>query len=338
MQVDDLSGRVVRGIRVVAWNAGGKLGSAAQLAAWLSLMRHERCNFDVAWVSELDAKLRRGTTLSLPGFKVLRRWGGKGCKPMAWILREQFAKAVSWHSWTSRSGALLLNFGGERRVWLQGIHAAHGGAYQHSLSEVARLLRQKKKATPAYIFGDFNCDLLPVWQGDPYALVPGRMRRHAIERMGLYALMEARKLVLSEVAGMVGSPILASMDEALGVPITRTPAVGLAEAGMRPSALDHVLTTKGHEIGHVINWKVSVSDHAALSFEIPLLRRVPPQRSSTWRVTSAIDVEKAASEVVARRLTGGVTVADAFIPPDRRWSMWGARSLVADAVELLCLP
>ena len=208
---------------------GGKLGSAESFAAWLALLRHEKVSFDVVWIAEVDGKLRRKGGVCIPGFRCWRKWGGRGCKPMAWLVRNEVAECVKWRRWTRRSGALYFDFGEQRRIWLQGIHGAHGQVFQNSLPGASQLLRCKAANAPAVVCGDFNCDLLPVMENDPWKAIEGRHRRHVTERLYMHGFQDAHGLSISEVSGIRGTPASTFAASASLVHITRIPAVGLAE-------------------------------------------------------------------------------------------------------------
>ena len=155
-------------LEIVAVNAGCKLCSSLLIEAWLANARFFGIDPDLLFVSELDGKKCKHGRFAVPGYVVWRHWAGPGSRAMAIIIKSSVLPFVKWRRWSGRASGLLLGDESGGRLFLAGVHCAHGlPLLQQSLSDLVGLLRAKPRMVPWAALGDWNIDLLPSMQGDP---------------------------------------------------------------------------------------------------------------------------------------------------------------------------
>ena len=128
-----------------------------------------------------------------------------------------------------------------------------------------------------------NVDQLPVYDGDPFDMLPNRDHHHKIERMRLDSFCEGFNLdvLLPEMA--VGSPGGPFDHQCTVSPITRIP-VGLQALRCVPSLLDYALSEPEVITKLWTSWIDVPADHAWLFGEAQgkVIHHKPP-RKTIWK-------------------------------------------------------
>ena len=106
---------------------------------------------------------------------------------MAWAIRRDFCSHLQDISWLGRAGSILLAPPRRSRhmltsLYAVGVHGAHGDSLLESLTNVVALIRRKPRQAELIVLGDFNIDLLPSLEADPWRGVPQRSEFHQDRR------------------------------------------------------------------------------------------------------------------------------------------------------------
>ena len=129
-------------------------------------------------------------------------------------------------------------------LYAVGFHGAHGDALLGSLTDVVTLKKRKPRHSQLIVLGDFNVDLLPILEQDPWHDLPNRTQDHRDRRAVLENLCQALKLETAVPDLVVGSPGGPFKDAAPFVPFTRIPT-GACAGQQVPSLLDYFLLPIG---------------------------------------------------------------------------------------------
>ena len=112
---------------------------------------------------------------------------------------------------------------------------------------------------------------------------------HSERRRALHSLLEATKTTVGEVRRVSGLPKTVSHVASMGTPIARMSWQDSAKL----SYIDYIVTNSinDKEIKFDIDWNISISDHAVITFEVPFRRRLLGQKRPTWKPGAAAHPE-----------------------------------------------
>ena len=133
----------------------------------------------------------RDTTPPQSEHFVFRHYPGEGSWSMAWVINYHFHDYVQGIDWHGRAGSVLLNvpqmLSGSSHpfLYIVGVHGAHSDALVDSLTDVVTLIKRKPRFAQLLLLGDWNVDLLPTLQVDPWHDVPRRSEPHPDRRRTL---------------------------------------------------------------------------------------------------------------------------------------------------------
>ena len=163
-----------------------------------------------------------------------------------------------------------------------GVHNGHGDQQNDVFFDASRLIKHRPWGAKVVLFGDLNCDQLPLHECDPFHADPGRLQHHLVERGRLSSICERFKLqveVPTEVCSGPGGPF---GDVCIVAPITRIP-LGLSSETVRPSLLDYCAAAPDLVFGCRLHWKGTPADHALLEFSIRTGQVAVCGRKSVWK-------------------------------------------------------
>ena len=268
-------------LQFVAVNSGCKFKSKFYVESWLALAAYHGVVPDLVFCSEADAFGTKHRRMHVQGYQAWRKWPGQGSRAMLLLVKNTVVHLVQWRKWRGRCGAVLFGCEGRERLFVIFLHGAHGAiALQETFSDVVALWRRCPRGARVFIAGDWNVDLLPEYECDPYSALESRALRHAEERRLLRAMLQAVRCSVVDLAGVRGSPGGHFSEIALQAPITRIPTQGLATL-LRPSLLDYCAVSEGFEVHVEACWNLAVADHAALVGELTCDLQ---ERHYVWRV------------------------------------------------------
>ena len=79
---------------IVSYNVQMKCSSADLLATNLDIISCAYPNWDIAFISELDAIATTSHELVFPGYNIFRHWPGEGSHAMAFVLRDKLQPSL----------------------------------------------------------------------------------------------------------------------------------------------------------------------------------------------------------------------------------------------------
>ena len=184
-------------------------------------------------------------------------------------------------SFLGRAGVLGLRILNSRfPMPVIGLHGGQGDELSQSLSEVAELLRCATIYGPKSVLGDFNIDMLPSLQVDPFHNVSNRNMYHRSRRL----LMQAGSSFNLDVVIPYDARNIPCNDPSLEyfwfAPITRLP---IGEQRGLPSLLDYLLVSGCDALG-AVSWEHAIADHAFVWFHINIkVEAVATRRRTHWK-------------------------------------------------------
>ena len=241
------------------------------------------CGTDVGLASVLDqvtANNPSWTVLFLPEFDgysrdvlppasehlIFRHYPGEGSWAIAWAINNIYRDHVRSIDWLGRAGSILLEAPARMphtpstSLYLVGFHGAHGDALADSLTDVATLVKRKPRHSQLLICADWNIDLLPTLQDDPWCALPHRSEHHCARRQILDSFCASLRL-WNVIPARVESPCGGPFGElSLQVPFTRIPTGESAGCSI-PSLLDYWGVSQDIIEDSWIDWLSSGSDH-----------------------------------------------------------------------------
>ena len=159
-------------LKIIALNAGGALGSADKLKCFETLMGYHCIEADLIFFSELDAHMGHKKPVTMYKYEVFRKWAGRGSRATGWAVDKKLLPLIRYRKWAGRCGALLIDDHKGNRIWIVGMHGAHGEACPDTFADCRRLLSRAPRGCPKIVIGDLNVDMLPVLEVDPWRDVP----------------------------------------------------------------------------------------------------------------------------------------------------------------------
>ena len=290
-------------LRVVSLNAGGRMASEIRLSVWLQRYAFWYGVPDVIMVQELDGMPVSSRKVEVDGYYVYRRWPGAGSRSMAMIISHRIASLVCWRRWAGRCGCLLLGTKSGERLLVVNVHGPHSlTLMQECLTDVAMLVRSAPAGVPTVVCGDFNIDLLPAAEYDPWHDLHNRQQRHKDERAMLCALQEALNLEEQCALEVQGLPEGRWRELAAVVPFSRVPWSEEDDCEVRASLLDYALVRGVQVAKSAIDWRLLVADHAAVTLELGWIAQMPRRPKRCWKVAEGVSELMIAEAVVLKEL------------------------------------
>ena len=138
---------------------------------------------------------------------------------------KQFARARMWHG---RVGAVHLyqpprELMPGMNVWVVGVHLAHADNFEDSIIDLALVLSRRPRGAAILVQGDFNVDILPTLETDPFHYIHNRGYARRSDR---HFLEQALQLARASIVVPSASSICPGGDfaeQCLAAPITRLP-------------------------------------------------------------------------------------------------------------------
>ena len=203
---------------------------------------------------------------------------------MLYIVHQPITHLITLRRWVGRAGVLVLCQTGlqgkHAKLAICNFHGGHGDDVFDSLSDLRAVTKCIPHQCTKVLCGDYNIDILPDDDHDPYKGELGRHNRHLRER-GLLATLLIR----------LGVDLLRPTHYVAPVP-TFCAQVGQAIVTRRPSGLSHKFSTldyvcaSGGSVGDPgIDWLFWPSDHGALVFDVSFRFRTPHRRVTFQPVT-----------------------------------------------------
>ena len=150
------------------------------------------------------------------------------------------------------------------------------------MADIAYLIKKRPWGCKVIVVGDWNVDLLPAMQSDPFHTHAGRQWRHLEERVMLRTLSDRFGLDI-EVPGVTcstpGGPFA---ENCLTASITRIP-VGDSADTQFPSCLDYALASPGLVSHSEIHWEAAPADHAITVYFIKAGSHRMRSVKSSWK-------------------------------------------------------
>ena len=170
--------------------------------------------------------------------------------------------------WSGRAGLLAVSLNSNKQFALLLVHGCHS-YLEESLTDASYLLRLRKAGAVTLACGDWNVDLLPTLELDPWRHVNARSQHHLLRRCVLDGWASASKLNLCLPSSVDGVPDGRFADVCATVPITRIPSDEQASSlGQLPSLLDFGFCSGKSARELIASWRLRLSDHAAMLFTV----------------------------------------------------------------------
>ena len=114
---------------------------------------------------------------------------------MLFVIRKDLQDFMQSCTWRGRCGAIHLPHRGTHNLMrlnlcIVGLHGAHGDRLVDTLADVAYLIRKWPFGSKVVVVGDFNVDMLPALELDPWADRADRGTHHADRRILLEAVAD----------------------------------------------------------------------------------------------------------------------------------------------------
>lgn len=231
---------------------------------------------------------------------------------MAWVVRDSMVSMVSGFAVFGRSVAMNIrgSSGTHPPMTIIGMHMpVSDDPFPYSLVDVADLLSRRRRGVQAFLIGDTNthwpavggrgpeCD--DAGSGSTAAARGGRASRHRRRRQQFAEVARAfglRKCPMRVPAIGPGGPWNAACTEST---FTLIP-VGERSAVESPSSLDGVWSSVACTDTVVIEWRLSLGDHACLL--TPVSARPMSRSARRWRLAS----EEAYALALRQRFDGSI--------------------------------
>ena len=239
----------------------------------------------LAFVAELDARDPSHEFVDCEGVHIFRHHPGAGSRAMAWLVDPRYLHCIFDVRWHGRAGA--IGFRGEApdgsavRLWLVGWHGGHDDAWLESAADMTALARDRPRDCSLVICGDWNVDMLPTLSADPFVRDrEGRHDDHTDLRLFLEGFLEDLNVQVSLPGVVCGSPGDPFAAEALVAPFSRVPVGANIEREL-PALLDYVAASAPVDV--TVDWRICLSDHAAILFELGDAPVLPRRPRRVWR-------------------------------------------------------
>jgi hypothetical protein len=190
---------------------------------------------------------------------------------MRLFISPRIAHLVAKVKWLGRACIVVLKLSSSMpsspSAVLLVLHGAHGpDAFQDALGDCSTFLSTRPSNCRALAYGDWNADLLPTLQLDPWAERPGRREIGVELRLALQSWVAASglELALPEVSN--GIPRDARWDCACHVvPISRIPG---REQGQMSALLHFGAPSRSFVNTSFLSWGPRIGDHAFVGFVV----------------------------------------------------------------------
>ena len=203
---------------------------------------------------------------------------------MAWAVNHAYRDHVRSVDWHGRAGSILLESSASTRdkhstsIYNIGLHGAHGDALTESLTDAVTLIKRKPRRSQFLVCADWNIDLLPTLQHDPWCNLPQRSKHHRDRRLILESFCDSLHLwtvIPARVESPCGGPF---GEHSLSVPLTRIPTGENADCTL-PSTLDYFAVKEDIIEDSWIDWMSGVGDHGLIAAAVKgNARSFRPQR------------------------------------------------------------
>ena len=271
---------------MVGFNIAGAGGTEDELLAIIDSLSQYGTNC-IAFISEADhsSSLSLHSEFDSQTHQFIRHVP-RGGYAMGFLVPKHLHQLVRCVRWRNRCGSLKVRAadvdGRAVDLLICGHHGGHLEQINHSLTDLAHLLRKKTRNCSVIVIGDHNIDLLPALGTDPWSNFPDRCKRHQHRREALYAFCNAWGLQIVLPSHCRGAPQGAFRDQASAC-FSRIPLGGQEEVQL-PSLLDYCFTNAVATHSY-LHWR-GVGDHAAsvTIFNIKGKYSLPRQKT-TWQCT-----------------------------------------------------